>query len=387
MSRMEYAVRFNEIHPGAAYINRTDSNVQEQVLQVKSEYPNHHLILRTMNDVNIEDYINSGFIEFRRTYEQDIETDDLIEFVSAYKYNDAFITFSLDDALIKKSYEVYQQTHKANPVKEMSLEEWKTHLIPDLDYDHSIVIKDKEMIVAYLLMYDAGDSSKDIGYIYYRDNESKEKLYSMLYMKLIRLKELSIKEISLEVDNTDRYAYDFFESILIHSDTYMRTLILSEQVEGITIKPIDMTQVVYLYEWSKDREFCISNDWPQEQSIQDISKWWSNVINTQSDSFQRQTIYYKNLMIGYYDIVHYDDNIIELGIAIGERKAREVGLGSLIFSKITQEISYRYPNKNIVGITRHSNLPAQRMMIKSGYVRQNDLRETKAGELTFSYVT
>lgn len=243
------------------------------------------------------------------------------------------------------------------------------------------------MIVAYLLMYDAGDSSKDIGYIYYRDNKSKEKLYSMLYMKLIRLKELSIKEISLEVDNTDRYAYDFFESILIHSDTYMRTLILSEQVEGITIKPIDMTQVVYLYEWSKDRKFCISNDWPQEQSIQDISKWWSNVINTQSDSFQRQTIYYKNLMIGYYDIVHYDDNIIELGIAIGERNAREVGLGSLIFSKITQEISYRYPNKNIVGITRHSNLPAQRMMIKSGYVRQNDLRETKAGELTFSYVT
>lgn len=386
MSKIEDTVRFNEIHPDAAYLNRTDSNVKEQVSQLRNLYPNHHLILRAMNDEYIKDYFDVGFIEFRRTYEEDIEIDDLIDFVSACKCNETTDGFIVDDELIKKSYEVYKQTHKTNPVKEMSLEEWKTLIVPDLDYNHSIVIKTKGVIAAYLLMYDGGDYSKDIGYVYYQDNDSKEKLYSMLYKNLIRLKELSIKEIGLEVDNTDRYAYEFFEAILVHDDTYMRTLILSKQLEEISIKSIAMNQVEYLYEWSKDRELCISNDWPHEQSMQDISNWWSNVIQTQSDSFGRKAIYYNDIMIGYYDILNYNDNTIVLGIVIGALNYRKIGLGSMIFSMITKDVSLRYPNNSITTITQQSNVAAQRMIIRSGYVKLKDLKIMNDEALTFIYI-
>lgn len=386
MNELKHTVYFNEIHPFAVYINKTDSNVQNQLSKVERKYPHHHLILRTMNDDNIQDYIDADFIEFRRTYEQDIVIDDLIDYLTQNMRHETFNTFTLDEALIKKSYEVYKQTHKTNPVKDMPLNEWEALLTADLDYDHSIILKDKENITAFLLIYNANDNTKDIGYIYYQDAECKEKLYDLFYTRLTKLKNVDIKEISLEVDNTDRYAYEFFEAVLIHDETFMRTLILSKKVEDLNIKSIDLSDVKYLHVWSQDRDFCLANDWPLEQSIQDISKWWNHVIEIQSDSFIRHSIYYRDSMIGYFDVVHHNDNTIELGIAIGENKFRNMGLGSLIFSKITKYLSLQYPDRNIIGVTKYSNIASQRMMIKSGYVRLNELKASNEQELTFRYI-
>lgn len=387
MTKLEHTVRLNEIHPYAAYINKINSNVKEQVLQVKSEYPNHHLILRAMNDDNIKDYLNVGFIEFRRTYEQDIKIDDLIDFVSTYKCNNAMSKFSVGDALIEKSFEVYKETHKANPVKEMNLDEWETLLVQDLDYEHSIVLYDEMgKIEAFLIMYDATVHSKDIGYIYFSDAASKTRLYSALYIKLIQLKKKGITEVSVEVDNTDRYAYEFFESLIIHDESYMRTLILNNKLENITFSSLGASQVESLYTWSQNKAFSIANDWPQNRTIEEISLWWTDVIKQQSDTFKRYTIYYRDVMIGYYDVVLQEVDAVELGIAIGETSFRNIGLGSLIFSKITKNTMFDYPGRNIIGITHNSNITSQRMMIKSGYLKSPELGEKTKQDLTFIYI-
>lgn len=234
MSEIKHSVHFNDVHPDAAYIKKLDTHVQTYVRQVRNEYPHHHLILRAMNDENIKDYIKAGFIEFRRTYEQDIKVIDLINYLSPYKKALMNFNFNYDAALISQSYKIYKETHMANPVKDMPLDEWDTLISPDLDYEHSIVLYDEPgKIKAFLIMYDANTYSKDIGYVYFSDAAAKEQLYSALYIKLNQLKKIWITEVSVEVDNTDRYAYEFFESLIIHDASYMRTLILSRKTESI----------------------------------------------------------------------------------------------------------------------------------------------------------
>lgn len=166
----------------------------------------------------------------------------------------------------------------------------------------------------------------------------------------------------------------------------MRTLIYTNKLTEIEFRPINMSQVDDLYTWSQDREFCFANDWPRNQTIGDISSWWEHVIQQQSRGFKRQAIYYRDIMIGYFDIVHHEDSIIELGIAIGHREFRKVGLGTLIFSKITKEASIEYPGMKIIAITQSSNIAAQRMMIKSGYMKSNGSQDENKRELTFCYI-
>lgn len=227
MSGLKKSVFFNKVHPEAAYIKKLDTNVQEYVAQLKSEYPNHHLILRAMNNEDIKDYIRAGFIEFRRTYEQDVDISDVIDYLSTHIKEGPDSGFKFDESLLTKSYNIYKETHMANPMADMSLEDWKALISPDLDHEHSIVIyDDMGNITAFLLMYDATEQSKDIGYVYFSDVAAQGRLCSLLNIKLTHLAKLGVTELSLEVDNTDRYAYELFESLLIHDEPYMRTLIL-----------------------------------------------------------------------------------------------------------------------------------------------------------------
>lgn len=213
MSNLELDVHFNDIHPKAVYIQSTIQIVQEYTSRVRSTYPDHHLILKVMNDFDVTDFIHAGFTECRRTYEEAVGLGDLISLLAQYKNNENLDDFVLNEALLKLSYEVYESTHKVNPVKKMTLNEWKTVIGRDLDFDHSILIRDdKENISAFLFMYHACDESKEIGYIYYRDDASKGRLSRAMYKQFSELIKLNIKEIHLEVDNTDRYSYDFFES-------------------------------------------------------------------------------------------------------------------------------------------------------------------------------
>lgn len=384
-------VEFNYVHPHAAYISLLSSNIYEYLSEIKETYAEYDLVLKTMKNEDIESYLKFGFIECRRTYEEDIDISKMLLWLSQYEshaYNNNNNEFELNDQLVDKAYEVYRETHRVNPVRDLDTNEWRNIIEPDLDIQNSIVIRDvSHNIIAFMLIYNSTEDTKDVGHLYYDSEPSKQQLYQAYKKKLVELSALNFVRFSLEVDNTDRYSYDFFKDLLTLDNHYLRTLIYSRDYADIEFNNIDSIDITTLYRWSKDQEFCSLNGWPSNQSLQDITTWWQKVIDKQSTDFKRYIISLRKQVIGYYDELHHDENTIELGIAIGEQSFRNKSVGSLIFSKITKETSLNFPLKRIIATVDESNIASKRMMSKTGFVVTKSLEYyTERNELAYKYI-
>lgn len=366
--------RVNPFHPNSIYLISENKKFNLYFEELKRKFPYHDYILN-IGDYEVNNYSDYGFIEFRRTYDLNIELNRLLNCFFENKENivqRASTPFTLSNQLIKKWYEIYKKTHKVNPVKSFNLEEFKEKLAEGLDFENSIVIFNTQCeIIAYALIYDDSKDTKEVGYVYFKDTKSKQQLLEILFNRLIYLNNKGIHSIVTEVDTTDKYAYEIFGAFIDDSTAYMKTLIYKSKMTKLSSRNIEHDDINYVLNWSKDIHFCLSNGWPLNRTNEAIFEWWNYVIESQSDSFQRKMLVSNKTIIGYYDLYIHNDNIIELGIAIGDKNFRNKGYGSLLFSKITAEVSRKYPSKDIIAITDKTNIVAQRMIIKSGYRVEN----------------
>lgn len=229
----------NLYHPNAIYLHFAilDKDIDSEILikmydKFKSALPRSNEILQIQRNFEFyERLINeNGFTEFRKTYEPEVDIQQLIKrFLnedSEGKHTSG--KFKMTDALLKITEQVYRSIHEMNPLKRMDLSEWKDIITDDLDFEHSIIIYDRnDEIIAYLMMYENEEPFKDVGYCYFKNQEAKNSLSSEFHDTLLELEKQNFTHLNLEVDNTDIYAYEFFHDFIEHDPpsliSYMKT--------------------------------------------------------------------------------------------------------------------------------------------------------------------
>lgn len=216
----------NLYHLNAIYLHFSilDKDIDSETLikmydKFKMVLPSSNIILQVHRNFDLyEDFIKTNeFSEFRKTYEPEIGIQKMISGFSNNNLDESHTVknFKMTDGLQELSKKVYQSTHDINPLKDMDLAEWNDLITDDLDFEHSIVICDKQDdIVAYLLMYENDDAYKDVSYCYFKDQAAKNSLSAEFYNILIKLEESEITHLNLEVDSTDKYSYEFFHNFI-----------------------------------------------------------------------------------------------------------------------------------------------------------------------------
>lgn len=220
----------NHFHPYSIYlhfkffIKNPEVDILNRMFSIlKSEIPNSNYILNLEDNYNsIKKFIhNNGFKEIRKTYEPDVHIDNLLRH---YHYIDSYPKskhppFVITNELVHKVQDIYRKIHVANPLGGVSLPEWKKIITNGLDLENSIVIyNENKEITAYLFIFHGSESTKEIGWVYYKNEDAKRQLLNQFKTSLSHLQKVGIKTICLEVDNTDKYAYELFFPFLIHGE-------------------------------------------------------------------------------------------------------------------------------------------------------------------------
>lgn len=169
--------RVNPFHPNSIYLIRENKDFNLYFEEIKRSFPYHDYILN-IEDYEANNYFDYGFIECRRTYDLNIEINRFLNHFFENKENivqQSSTPFMLSDQFVNKWYETYKETHKVNPVKSFNLREFKERLVEGLDFENSIVIfNTRSEIIAYALIYDDSKDTKEVGYVYFKDNTSKQ---------------------------------------------------------------------------------------------------------------------------------------------------------------------------------------------------------------------
>ncbi|QTQ08153.1 hypothetical protein J9174_00255 [Macrococcoides canis] len=214
-------IYFNLYHPEAVYIDYRIEEFSNKFENIKKQYPGKIYVVRIEDKKYCEKFLKEGFKVCRKTYE--IQLDNTCLFNNFVEYDKE--CFELTDELICKWYQIYNETHKVNPVKEFDLEVFKNLLKRDLDLKHSILIKDNSGVInAYALLY-SDDNTTEIGYVYYKDETHKKMLKETLNCEMKIIFETGKKYISIEVDDTDNYSYELFKGFINKQTPLQRTLI------------------------------------------------------------------------------------------------------------------------------------------------------------------
>jgi RimJ/RimL family protein N-acetyltransferase len=313
------------------------------------------------------------FFEMHRTYEKYFHIDTLIS-LSPITYDvQSTHSFSLKKEDISELVSIYEYTHRLNPSKKLSESQWFNIIKEDLDESASVLIRSKEGNVAgYILIYNGQASDdKEIGWCYFRDEVTRKSLVRIFARKLEKMKRNGVLNILIEADTSDRYAYGLFERILRRqlADTYTFMRLNDANIE---MKDIEYEDYAVVNEWQKDKEFCESNHWDTAGDTETMKNWWINILKQQSPEFKRYKICLNHKMVGYID-QYTSDHSIEMGLAIGDKDARNNGLGTMCLSQLTMKALLQHPSKRVIAITDQKNTASQRMLIKAGYKFEHNI--------------
>ena len=216
----------NHYHPSTIYLRFAilDKDIESETLiemydKFDTVLPSSNIIFQIHRNFDFyEHFINArDFVEFKKTYEPEVDIHSLLSGFSDNVFGEQYTSekFKMTERLLETTKEVYQSTHEVNPLKNMDLSEWKGLLTDDLDFENSIVIHDqRDEIVAYTMIYENEDTSKDVGYCYFKDQNAKQALSAEFYKTLIHLQETNFTHLNLEVDSTDQYSFEFFNRII-----------------------------------------------------------------------------------------------------------------------------------------------------------------------------
>lgn len=100
------------------------------------------------------------------------------------------------------------------------------------------------------------------------------------------------------------------------------------ELESIKMRPISIDDYQIVLNWSKDDYFCRANGWENNRNEAEIYQWWLFCVNNEAEDFLRMRIEYNEKLIGYADLATINDDIAELGIAIGESSLWGKGIGT-----------------------------------------------------------
>ncbi|MGM8215934.1 GNAT family N-acetyltransferase [Bacillaceae bacterium W0354] len=134
--------------------------------------------------------------------------------------------------------------------------------------------------------------------------------------------------------------------------------------QQLIIRPITMDDFQYVKEWSKDKTFCLANDWELNRNELELYNWWVNCVNHHSPHFIRQAIDLEGRMVGYADLAEITSHSAEIGIAIGESQLWGRGIGTRSVLKLIEYASNELGITHFTAITNKTNIRSINMLKK-----------------------
>ncbi|WP_440897464.1 hypothetical protein ACS127_05710 [Amphibacillus sp. Q70] len=168
-------------------------------------------------------YQEKGFKEIRRTYIStlkianiemdncDIEVDYTIKTLK-----EVLLDRTLTDELTYLVKSNYEQTHKANPVANLSTDQWKRMIFADdviSDGSYFFLDENKKSLVAYSFLHESDEEdSLELGWCGATDFEDKYLISQLIFYQLKYASKHDIKFLIGEFDTTDPSAMEVMTS-------------------------------------------------------------------------------------------------------------------------------------------------------------------------------
>lgn len=210
----------NSMHPHALYSKVVSADSGEDLMDylIKSNKSYTKVITSCFSDeaAEVSKVKKMGFVEFRKTYEVEIEIEILLEKL-AYSDNcnnhatlqEALKNEQVGESLFQLLKVNYEQTHLDNPVAQLPWQEWKKILLEDTpDLKTSKILLNDGLVRGYSFVHPIIEEHYEIGWMAYGE---QNELQEALRTQLGELKNRGIRTVGFEIDTTDHFAYSLKE--------------------------------------------------------------------------------------------------------------------------------------------------------------------------------
>lgn len=171
-----------------------------------------------------EMYRNSGFKEIRKTYMPKLKVAEVIEHAHDISEKYSLITLAQalsNESLMKKlTYLVkknYEETHLANPIKELEIQEWEKMILAGdtlLNGSYIYIDEVEEDIVAYAFLHESDSKeSYELGWCGAANIGNKKLIPDLTIHQAKYASDQGVQFIIGEFDNTDAYAMEVLKNL------------------------------------------------------------------------------------------------------------------------------------------------------------------------------
>lgn len=149
----------------------------------------------------------------------------------------------------------------------------------------------------------------------------------------------------------------------------------------LTFRALKLEDFTFVSKWNQDKRFCEANDWPKNRDEDELFRWWNRCIAMQQKDFIRLGIELNQTLIGYVDLAEIKNNSAEIGIAIGDSKLWNVGIGTYAVRKLIDYAKNELGITIFYGETHETNFRSGKMMEKLGFMEVSRIgNETYLGK-------
>lgn len=221
----------NSFHPFCLYfrIITIPSFVEHEIFEslidyVEKDKPTILPLITSLweeSDSLLQFYLQQGFKIIRKTFiptlkvkeytDVILEPNEMLDLMTVGEISD-------DDKLVMNLVQMvkrnYEQSHKANPVASLSLNQWRElifsdDLIPEGSY---LYVKDNQ-IIAYTFLHETSNHEVEMGWVGAEDLRQKEKVASLVHRQIDFAERKGFEFLSGEFDTTDKFAIALLESL------------------------------------------------------------------------------------------------------------------------------------------------------------------------------
>lgn len=121
-------------------------------------------------------------------------------------------------SLIELTKKIYTDTHRANPVADLSRTSWELAIMEGMLEKNSYVIVQDSIVFAYSFLYEVNDESWELGWIGVRDMKNITELDKLLQVQLKDAVKHGIRFIEKEADTTCPYSQHVKNSLMYSVD-------------------------------------------------------------------------------------------------------------------------------------------------------------------------
>lgn len=151
----------------------------------------------------------------------------------------------------------------------------------------------------------------------------------------------------------------------------------------VGLRPLTLSDIARVLEWSKDEEFCLANGWPVGLPQERLEDWFLRLLNNPPVDLIRQGILVGGNLVGFADLRELNplEHRARLRIAIGTPDQRGQGVGYMAGLKMLEYAFNQLSLERVTAEVHSSNRRMLSLVEKLGFTLEGILRqhETRHG--------